>query len=348
MAHYFVAPISNALYIRELYFLDSSVPMSFACIAGTGGYLPERIMTNAELESMVETSDAWIQERTGICQRHIAADGEMTSDMATAAAKNAMQAAGVKPADIDLIIVATTTPDRVFPSVACRVQRNLGIRTIPAFDLHAACSGFVFALDVANRFFRTNGASCALVIGAEIYSRIIDWTDRATCVLFGDGAGAVVLKASNEPGIISTHVHTDGEFEDLLYVSGGAASGTDALLKNAPYIRMKGHDVFRKAVGALGTIARETLAGNGVDKSDLSWLIPHQANLRIIKATAKKLGLPMERVVVTVDKHANTSSASIPLALDVAVRDGRIKRGEMLLFEAFGAGLTWGSALVRY
>jgi 3-oxoacyl-[acyl-carrier-protein] synthase-3 len=272
----------------------------------------------------------------------------MTSDMAFVAAQRAIEAAAVSAADIDLIIVATTTPDRVFPSVACTVQRKLGIRTIPAFDIQAACSGFIFALDVANRFFKTDGAQCALVIGAETYSRILDWTDRSTCVLFGDGAGAVVLKASDEPGIISTHAHSDGTQEDLLYVSAGAASGIETLREEGAYIRMKGREVFRRAVGTLDSIARETLDGNGVSKEDLAWLVPHQANLRIIAATAKKFGLPMDQVVVTVDQHANTSSASIPLALDTAIRDGRIKRGELLLLEAFGAGLTWGSALVRY
>jgi len=322
--------------------------MTFSRIAGTGGYLPERVMTNHELESIVDTSDEWIRDRSGICQRHIAADGEMTSDMALAAATRALQAADVPASAVDLIIVATTTADKVFPSVACRVQRNLEINTIPAFDVQAACSGFIFALDIADRFMRTGGAKCVLVIGAEIYSRILDWTDRTTCVLFGDGAGAVVLTATDEPGIISTHSHSDGRYEELLHVSGGVASGRDALLQDSVYIKMKGNEVFRKAVGTLGLIARETLDGNGFDKSELTWLVPHQANMRIIKATAKKLDLPMERVVVTVDKHANTSSASIPLALDVAVRDGRIKRGDLLLLEAFGAGLTWGSALVRY
>jgi 3-oxoacyl-[acyl-carrier-protein] synthase-3 len=322
--------------------------VTFSRIAGTGGYLPERILTNRELEEIVDTSDEWIQERSGIKQRHIAAKDEKTSGMATEAAKVALAAAGMDASDIDLIVVATTTPDRVFPSVACAVQRNLGIKTIPAFDVHAACSGFVFAVDVANRFVLTGGATRVLVIGAEIYSRILDWTDRSTCVLFGDGAGAIVLEAADEPGIISTHIHSDGAHEELLYVSGGAASGVEALIQDAAFIKMKGNEVFRKAVATLGSIAKETLEGNGVDKNDLAWLIPHQANLRIITATAKKLGLPMDRVVVTVDKQANTSSASIPLALDTAIRDGRIKRGELLLFEAFGAGLTWGSALVRY
>ncbi len=322
--------------------------MTFARISGTGGYLPERVMTNHELETIVDTSDEWIRDRSGIRQRHIAADNETTSDMALSAAREALAAAKVEVADIDLIIVATTTPDRVFPSVACTVQRKLGIHDIPAFDIHAACSGFMFALDVANRFVKTGGASNVLVIGAEIYSRILDWSDRATCVLFGDGAGAVVLQAAEEAGIVSTHIHSNGKHEELLYVSGSVGDRGTERQSDAAFIKMRGNEIFRKAVAALGNIARETLAGNGITKSDLSWLVPHQANLRIISATAKKLCLPMERVVVTVDQHANTSSASIPLALDVAVRDGRIKRGDLLLFEAFGAGLTWGSALVKY
>jgi len=322
--------------------------MIYSRIAGTGGYLPERVMTNKEMESIVDTSDEWIRERSGIRQRHIAADGEMTSDMALCAAKEALQAGEVDASEVDLIVVATTTPDRVFPSVACILQRKLGIKGFPAMDVHAACSGFVFALDVVDRYVRTGGARCALVVGAEIYSRIIDWKDRGTCVLFGDGAGAVVFKASDKPGVLSTKVHADGALEDLLYVTGGPASGVEALQRDAAYIRMKGHEVFRRAVGTLGTIAKETLESNEIDISELTWLVPHQANLRIITATAKKLGLPMDRVVVTVDKHANTSSASIPLALDVAIRDGRIQRGDLLLLEAFGAGLTWGSALLRY
>lgn len=322
--------------------------MTYAKIAGTGGYLPERLMHNREFEAFVDTSDEWIRDRTGITQRHIAAENETTSDMSVAAARKAMEHAGVTPAEIDLIIVATTTPDKVFPSTACIVQRRLDIHGTPAFDVHAACSGFIFALDVADRFVRTGGAACALVIGAETYSRIIDWKDRSTCVLFGDGAGAVVLRASDEPGILSAHSHSDGEFEELLHVPAGISSGYDKVRAEAAFIQMKGNEVFRKAVGTLNLIAEETLAGNKISKKDISWLIPHQANLRIISAAAKKLDLPMERVVVTVHEHANTSSASIPLALDVAVRDGRIKRGELLLFEAFGAGFTWGSALVRY
>ncbi len=322
--------------------------MTFARITGTGGYLPERVMTNSELEDMVETSDAWIRERSGIKRRHIAAEGEKTSDMGLAAAKNALQAAGIGAADVDLIIVATTTPDKVFPSTACIIQRQLGISNVPAFDVHAACSGFIYALDVATRFITTGGAKNALVIGAETYSRILDWTDRSTCVLFGDGAGAIVLQASNEAGVISTHIHSDGEYEELLHVPAGISSGYENIQQEAAFIQMKGNEVFRKAVGTLGSIAKETLEGNNIKQEDIAWLVPHQANLRIITAAAKKLGLPMERVIVTVDEHANTSSASIPLALDVAVRDGRIKQGDLLLFEAFGAGFTWGSALVRF
>ncbi len=322
--------------------------MTYSTIAGTGGYLPERVMENKEFEKIVDTTDEWIRDRSGIKRRHIAADGETTSDMAVAAARKAMEAAGVDTGDIDLIIVSTTTPDKVFPSTACIVQRQLEIRNIPAFDVHAACSGFIYSLDIADRFIRTGGAACALLIGSETYSRILDWTDRSTCVLFGDGAGAVVLRAADAPGVISTHIHADGQYEDLLQVPAGISSGYDQVRKARAYIHMKGHEVFRKAVAVLGEIARETLAANQIDEGDIDWLIPHQANLRIIAATAKRLGLPMERVVVTVDEHANTSSASIPLALDVAVRDGRVKRGELLLFEAFGAGFTWGSALVRY
>jgi len=322
--------------------------MTFARIAGTGGYLPERVMTNQELESMVDTTDQWIRERSGIKRRHIAAEDETTADMALEAARRAIDAAGLRNEDIDLIIVATTTPDKVFPSTACIVQRRLGIDTIPAFDIAAACSGFIYALDVANRFVVTGGARNALVIGAETYSRILDWTDRSTCVLFGDGAGAVVLRASGEAGVISTHIHSDGRYEDLLHVPAGVSSGYKNLREESAFIHMKGNEVFRRAVATLGAIARETLTGNKVDQNDIAWLVPHQANLRIITAAAKKLRLPMERVIVTVDEHANTSSASIPLALDTAIRDGRIKRGELLLFEAFGAGFTWGSALVRY
>lgn len=322
--------------------------MTWSKIAGTGGYLPERVISNKELEKRLDTSDEWIRERSGIKRRHIAAENETTGDMAVAASRNAIDAAGIDSSEIDLIIVATSTPDKVFPGTACIVQRQLEIEKIPAFDVNAACSGFLYALDIADRFIRTGGARCALVVGSETYSRILDWTDRSTCVLFGDGAGAVVLRAAEEPGVLSTHIHADGKYEDLLHVPAGISSGYDAVRSEAAFIQMKGNEVFRKAVATLGSIARETLSTNNIEKKDIAWLIPHQANLRIIAATAKKFDLPMERVVVTVDEHANTSSASIPLALDVAVRDGRIKRGELLLFEAFGAGFTWGSALVRY
>jgi 3-oxoacyl-[acyl-carrier-protein] synthase-3 len=322
--------------------------MTFARISGTGGYLPERVVTNEELEASVDTTDEWIRERTGIKRRHIAADHETTSDMAIEAATRAIDSAGIDTEDIDLIIVATTTPDKVFPSTACIVQRRLGLKTIPAFDVHAACSGFIYALDVATRFITTGGARNALIIGSETYSRILDWTDRSTCVLFGDGAGAVVLRASNDAGVLSTHIHSDGEFEELLHVPAGISSGYENVQREAAFIQMKGNEVFRKAVSTLGAIAKETLSGNSIRQEDIAWLVPHQANLRIITAAAKKLGLPMDKVIVTVDEHANTSSASVPLALDVAVRDGRIKAGDVLLFEAFGAGFTWGSALVRY
>lgn len=322
--------------------------MTWSKIAGTGGYLPERVITNKELEKRLDTSDEWIRERSGIKRRHIAAENETTSDMGLTAAKRAIEAAGIDAKQVDLIILATSTADKVFPASACTIQRHLEIVNIPAFDVNAACSGFLYALDIADRFIRTGGAKCALVIGSETYSRILDWTDRSTCVLFGDGAGAVVLRAAEEPGILSTHIHSDGRFEDLLHVPAGISSGYDAVRSEAAFVQMKGNEVFRKAVSTLGSIARETLSTNKVEKKDIAWLIPHQANLRIIKAAAKKFEIPMEHVVVTVDEHANTSSASIPLALDVAVRDGRIKRGELLLFEAFGAGFTWGSALVRY
>ncbi len=311
--------------------------MIYARIAGTGSYLPEKIVTNKDLEAKIDTSDEWIAERTGIRQRHIAADGEYSSDMGLAAARKALEMADIDASEIDLIIVGTTTPTKKFPSNACLIQRQLDIHGCPAFDVQAVCSGFVYALDIANRMIQTGGSKTALVIGAETLSRITNWEDRTTAVLFGDGAGAVVLQASEEPGILSTHIHADGEFENLLEVPLGE-----------DYMVMSGNAVFRKAVSTLGAIARETLAANNVDKSDLDWLVPHQANLRIIAAAAKKLDMPMERVVVTVDKHANTSAASIPLALDVAVRDGRIQRGQLVLFEAFGGGFTWGSALVKF
>jgi 3-oxoacyl-[acyl-carrier-protein] synthase III len=322
--------------------------MTYSRIAGTGGYLPEKVVTNHDLEQMMDTSDEWIQERTGIKRRHLAADGEKTSDLALAAATRAMDMAGISAADIDLIIIATTTPDKVFPGTACIVQRRLGIGGCGAFDIQAACSGFVYGLDLGDRYIRTGAAKNVLVIGAETLSRLTNWEDRTTAVLFGDGAGAVVLQESAEPGIISTHIHADGQYEDLLQVPQGVSSGYDVTRAGEAYIQMNGNAVFRRAVATLDSIARETLEKNNIDKHDLDWFVPHQANMRIITAAAKKLDMPMERVIVTADEHANTSAASIPLALDVAVRDGRIKRGELLLFEAFGAGFTWGSALLRF
>jgi 3-oxoacyl-[acyl-carrier-protein] synthase-3 len=322
--------------------------MTYARIAGTGSYLPAKVVTNHDLEGTLDTSDAWIRERTGIHRRHVAAEDETCSDMGVEAAHRAVEMAGIDIADIDLIIVGTTTPDKVFPSTACIIQRRLGIHGCAAFDVQAACSGFVYALDIADRFIKTGAARVALIIGSETLSRITNWQDRATAVLFGDGAGAVVLTAGQDPGVLATHIHADGQYEDLLEVPQGISQGFDTVRANEAYIRMNGNAVFRRAVATLDSMARETLTGHDIEQSDIDWLIPHQANLRIIQAAAKKLDLPMERVVVTVDEHANTSSASIPLALDVAVRDGRIQRGQMLLFEAFGAGFTWGSALLRY
>ena len=320
----------------------------YARITGTGSYLPDKILTNHDLEQMVETSDEWIRDRTGIEKRHIAADGQTTCDLAEQAARRALDAAGRRPDEVDLIIVATTTPDRVFPSTACLLQQRLDIHGCAAFDIQAVCTGFVYALGVADKFIRTGSAKCALVIGAETLSRIVDWTDRTTCVLFGDGAGAVVLEASDEAGILSTHLHADGSFESLLTVNAGVSQGYDRLQSGGAFIEMKGNEVFKMAVNTLGRIVDETLAANQLKKSDVDWLIPHQANTRIIHATAKKLKLPTDRVVITVDQHGNTSAASVPLALDVAVRDGRIQRGETLLMEAFGGGFTWGSALLKY
>jgi len=292
----------------------------------------------------VETTSEWILERTGIRVRHIAEDGELTSDLALKAAERAMEAAGIDAADIDLIVVATTTADRVFPSTACILQSKLGIvNGSPAFDVQAVCSGFVYAVAVADNFIRAGQAKHALVVGAETLSRITDWTDRGNCILWGDGAGAVVLKASEGPGIIATHLHADGRYQDLLFVDGGVSLKTEG----ACHMRMSGNAVFKMAVNTLDAIVDETLEANGLAKSDIDWLVPHQANIRIIQATAKKLGMGMERVIVTVDRHGNTSAASIPLALDTGVREGKIKPGETILMEAFGGGFTWGSVLVK-
>lgn len=317
--------------------------MIYSRVAGTGSYLPRKILTNADLERMVETTDEWIVTRTGIRERHIAADDECTSDLSMHAAQAAMESAGVMPQEVDLIIVATTTPDRVFPSTACLLQSKLGIGGCPAFDIQAVCSGFIYALATADQFIKSGSARCALVVGAETMSRITDWSDRSNCVLWGDGAGAVVLKASEEPGIISCHLHADGSYAHLLHVPSGVSQR-----EGSATIHMEGNPVFKVAVNTLDAIVDETLHANGMDKSQVDWLVPHQANIRIIQATAKKLGMDMDRVVVTVDKHGNTSAASIPLALDAAVRDGRIRRGETLLMEAFGGGFTWGSVLLKY
>lgn len=312
--------------------------MIYTRISGTGSYLPERVMTNAELETMVETTDQWIVERTGIHKRHIVAENETTCDLAEHAARRALDAAGIKPQKLDMIIVATTTPDRTFPSTACLLQQRLGMHDgQAAFDIQAVCTGFVYALGVADKFIRSGSVRRVLVVGADSLSRIIDWSDRSTCVLFGDGAGAVVLEAGDTPGILSTHLHADGQYNELLHVP-----------LDSQYIQMQGNEVFKVAVNTLGRIVDETLEANHMQKDDIDWLVPHQANIRIIAATARKLKMPMERVVVTVGEHGNTSAASIPLALDSAIRDGRIKRGETLLLEAFGGGFTWGSALLKY
>ncbi len=318
--------------------------MIYSRVAGTGGYLPERVVTNADLEATVDTTDAWIRERTGIERRHLVSDGETCSDLAERAARLALGAAGLAAADLDLIVVATTTPDQYFPSTACILQQRLDVHGCPAFDVQAVCAGFVYALSIADKFIRLGSAQNALVVGSDAFSRILDWTDRGTCVLFGDGAGAVIIEAADTPGIISTHLHADGAYKDLLQIPGGLGNGDYANNR----VEMKGNELFRVAVTTLSRIVEETLAANGLERSDIDWLIPHQANLRIIQATARKLDLPMERVVVTVADHANTSAASIPLALDQAVRDGRIKRGELLLMEAFGGGITWGSVLARF
>ena len=323
--------------------------VTYSRIAGTGGYLPERVLTNADLARMVDTTDEWIVDRTGVRKRHIAAEGETTCDLAEHASRRALEAAGVGPRDIDLVVVGTATPDMIFPSTACLLQERLDIHDGPAFDIQAVCTGFLYALDIADKFIRTGSADRALVVGAETFSRIVDWTDRSTCVLFGDGAGAVVIEAAEDPGIVSTHLHADGRYQSLLNVPSGVSRRCDGPGSgNSGYIQMAGSEVFRAAVKALDRIVDETLAANRLAKTDIDWLVPHQANTRIIAATAKKLDLPMSRVVLTVEDHANTSAASVPLALDCAVRDGRIRRGELLLLEAFGGGFTWGSALVRY
>ncbi len=319
--------------------------MIYSRITGTGGYLPEKVLTNHDLAKIVETSDEWIVERTGIRERHIVAEDENTSDMALHASRKAIETAGIDPNQIDLIVVATTTPDFVFPSTACLLQEKLGIRGCPAFDVQAVCSGFIYGVSVADQFIRSGQSKCALVVGAETMSRILDWQDRNTCVLFGDGAGAVILQASDKPGIVSTHLHADGSQHRLLETPSRIENGK---IVGNPYLVMDGGAVFKYAVNVLDSIVEEALAANKMDKSEVDWLVPHQANLRIIKGTAKKLGMSMERVVVTLDKHGNTSAASIPLALDSAVREGKIKAGETVLLEGIGGGFAWGAVLVRW
>ncbi len=323
--------------------------MAFARIAGTGSYLPEKVLTNDDLAKIVDTSDEWIASRTGIRERHVAAEGETTGDLAYQAAVRAMEAAGVDASELDLIVLGTTTPDLVFPSTACLLQARLGVAGCPAFDVNAACSGFIYALSVADKFIRAGAAKTALVVGAETLTRMLDWNDRSTCVLFGDGAGAVVLKADEETGILGTHLHADGAKKELLWNPVGVSVGFKPDEHNAGVkVLMTGNEVFKHAVKALDSVVEETLAANGLDRHEIDWLIPHQANLRIIEATAKRLDMPMERVIVTVDRHGNTSSGSVPLALDEAVRSGKIERGQMVLLEAFGGGFTWGSVLLRY
>ena len=321
----------------------------YARIAGTGSYLPEKVLTNDDLAKMVDTSDEWIAARTGIRERHVAAEGETTSDLGYQAALRALEAAGVAADEIDLIVVGTTTPDLIFPSTACLIQHKLGVAGCPAFDVNAACSGFIYALTIADKFIRTGAAKTALVIGAETLTRMLDWNDRGTCVLFGDGAGAVVLKADADTGILSTHMHADGSKKELLWNPVGVSAGFKPEEHNAGVrVMMTGNEVFKHAVKALDSVVDEALEANGLDRAAIDWLVPHQANLRIIEATAKRLAMPMDRVVVTVDRHGNTSSGSVPLALDEAVRSGRVQRGQLLLLEAFGGGFTWGSALLRY
>ena len=322
--------------------------MIYSKITGTGSYLPEQILTNADLEEMVDTSDDWIRSRTGIEKRHVARNDETTCDLAEKASRTAMEAAKKNKDDIDLIIVATTTPDLIFPSTACLLQQRLGIRGCPAFDIQAVCTGFVYALHVADLFIKTGNSKCALIVGSETMTRIVDWKDRNTCVLFGDGAGAVILEESKRPGILSTHIHADGAYQELLSVPAGISSDYNLVKSDKAFIKMQGNEVFKVAVNTLGSIVDETLRSNAMSSNEIDWLVPHQANTRIISAMAKKLDMPMDRVVVTVDKHGNTSAASIPLALDVAIQDGRIKENDTLLLPAFGGGFTWGSVLLKY
>ena len=322
--------------------------MIYSRIAGTGRYLPEKVLTNFDLEKIVDTTDEWIRTRTGVERRHQCAPDETTSDMCVAAAKKAIESAGITVNDIDMVIIGTTSPDLIFPNIATLVQHKLGIPACPALATEAACTGFIYALTTADKFIKAGEAKCVLVVGAECITKLVDWTDRNTCVLFGDGAGAVIVESSEEAGILGTHLGADGQHKELLYYPVGASkdlykAGTDEV-----GITMVGKDVFKVAVSKLGDVATEALEAAGIDQEELDWLVPHQANIRIIQATAKRLGLPMEKVIVTVQDHGNTSAASVPLALDTAVRDGRIKRGDLVLMEAFGGGFTWGSILMRF
>ena len=317
----------------------------YSKITGTGSYLPEKILTNRDLEAMMDTSDEWIRTRTGITQRHVAAEGQTASDLAFNSSLKAIEAAKIENNEIDLIILATTTPDMIFPSTACILQEKLGIKDCPAFDVQAVCSGFVYALATADMFIRAGKCRNALIVGTEIYSNIVDWNDRTTCVLFGDGAGAVILSQSDQPGILSSHLHANGDYSKVLSVPGNISRGK---IQGNPYVSMEGNTVFKFAVTVLEEVAREAITENNLDTSDIDWLIPHQANIRIIKSTAKKLGIPMDKVVATVDKHGNTSAASIPLALDIAVRDGRIQSNQLVLLEGVGGGFTWGAVLLRW
>ncbi len=321
--------------------------MTYSRIAGTGRYLPEKILTNFDLEKMVDTTDEWIRTRTGVERRHVVAEDETTSDRCIEAAKVAIEDAGIDVSEIDLVIAGTTSPDLIFPNVATIIQHKLGISPCPAFSLEAACTGFIYALTVADKFVRAGNAKCALVMGAECITKLMDWSDRNTCVLFGDGAGAVIVKPSEEPGLISCHLGADGQYKDLLYYPVGPSNDLAKAGTDEASIMMTGNEVFKVAVKTLGGIAAETLEKAGIEQSELDWLIPHQANIRIIQATAKRLGLPMEKVILTVQDHGNTSAASVPMALDVGIRDGRIKKGQLVLMEAFGGGFTWGSVLMR-
>jgi 3-oxoacyl-[acyl-carrier-protein] synthase-3 len=322
--------------------------MTYSRITGTGRYLPEKVLTNFDLEKIVDTTDEWIRTRTGVERRHCVAPDQTTSDMCVEAAKQAMKSAGVGPADIDMVIVGTTSPDLIFPNVGTLVQHRLGIPACPAFSLEAACTGFIYALTTADKFIKAGEAKRVLVIGAECITKLIDWKDRNTCVLFGDGAGAVILEPANEPGLMACHLGADGQYKDLLYYPVGASNNLAKAGTDEAAIMMSGKDVFKVAVQTLGDVASRTLELAGVSKEELDWLVPHQANLRIIQATARRLELPMDKVILTVQDHGNTSAASVPLALDVGVRDGRIKRGQLVLMEAFGGGFTWGSVLMRF